>query len=89
MKTTACRLKRKDEFFALAVVCGIIPNRNSRSELGSGEDAFAIHGRLGAQVALPQSPIPRAVPTASIGAGGLSDHKSAGGAGADLIFLLV
>ena len=47
------------EFIALAMVCRGIPCLYP-SALPAGnadEDASAIHGRLGAQVALPQSPI--------------------------------
>jgi len=57
MKTAACRLKRRNEFFALAVVCDIIQNKTPDPNSDRERDAFAIHGRLGAQVALPQSPI--------------------------------
>ena len=57
------------EFFALAMACtGIRKGQNSRLKLrtrgpGREPDAFAIHGRLGAQVALLQSLI---LPTAMI-----------------------
>jgi hypothetical protein len=48
------------EFFALAMVAHAsfkrkVPGSRIRPE--PGRDAFAIHGRLGAQVALLQSPI--------------------------------
>src|SRR2546423_7069949 len=52
-----------DEFYALAVACKGIPKRENpiQDTLGPGGMLFAIHGRLGAQVALLQSPILPAV----------------------------
>jgi hypothetical protein len=52
---------RMDEFFALVVACrGILAKISPvQRDPEPGEDAFAIHERFGAQVALLQSPIPR------------------------------
>ncbi len=48
-------------FSLCTVACRGTPKEKSRSgcKLEPGRDAFAIHGRSGAQVALLQSPIPR------------------------------
>ena len=54
-----------DEFNALTVACeGILEMKNPGTPIGAGRDAFAIHGRQSAQVALLQSPILPAVSSA-------------------------
>src|SRR5258708_5555722 len=51
-----------DEFNALSHGLRSIPGKkNPGTQIGAGTDASAIHGRLGAQVALLQSPILPAV----------------------------
>ena len=51
-----------DEFNALTAACeGILKQKNPGARISAGKDAFAIHGRQGAQVALLQSPILPAV----------------------------
>ena len=52
------------EFNALTMACEAVPKENAQRQngLAPGADASAIHGRLGAQVALLQSPI---LPTAA------------------------
>ena len=52
-------------FSLWALACGVIPKTKEPGGVSPpGPDASAIQGRLGAQVALPQSLIPRAAPTA-------------------------
>ena len=57
------RGRKLNEFFALAVICKASSNqtKSPSSATGTGTDAFAFHGRPGAQVALLQSPILPAV----------------------------
>lgn len=54
--------ERNDEFYALDRGLRCHPQTNIPAQIPperdrTGRDAFAIHGRLGARVALPQSPV--------------------------------